>query len=415
MIVYLLLIIFFIISAGFFSGIETGLVATNKIKIKIMEERGIKKARIINKILEKPDGFLSTTLIGTNISVVAVSILFSTLLHYQLNFSFSNAVLISTAALTPTLLIFGEVIPKSAFLSNSTSFVIKLTYLFKFFYILFLPITYLLMGLSRAIMFIFRIPRNTESFYLNKNTIQQIFQWGAKEGVLENEEKEFVSSILATHRITAREIMIPLVNVISIEINSPVSELVELMEKQSFTRVPVYDKRVDNIVGYVTSKDLIYSDQNDTIGELMRECVYIPETKPVDYLLVEIQKLRVPIVFVVDEYGGCSGIITNEDIAEVIVGEILDEHEIDTGISENSDGSLSVSGVMDVDDLNSKYNLGIIKKGFETLAGYLSYVLGRIPDAGEKYETQKFRYTIIEASDKSINKVLIEKVNGKFE
>ncbi len=410
MIIYIALIVFFIISAGFFSGIETGLVATNKIKIKIMEERGLNRAKIINKVLEKPDSFLSTTLIGTNISVVAVSILFTSFLHYYLNLSFSNSIIISTAALTPTLLIFGEVIPKSAFLANPTNFVIKLTYIFKFFYLLFLPISYMLMGLSRAIMYIFRIPRNSESFYLNKNTIQQIFQWGAKEGVLENDERDFVSSILATHRVTAREIMIPLVNVISIEIESQVSELVDLMEEHNISRIPVYEKRVDNIVGYVSSKELIYSDQNDTIKELMRECVYIPETKPVDLLLVEIQKIRVPIVFVVDEYGGCSGIITNEDIAEVIIGEILDEHEHDSGIIENEDGSLTINGVMDVDDLNSKYKLGIEKKGFETLAGYLSYVMGRIPDSGEKYETKKFRYTILEASDKSINKILIEKI-----
>ena len=406
MLIFILIILLFLIAAGYFAGIETGLVACNRIKIKILAEQGYKGAILVNEIINKPDEFLSATLIGVNISVVSSSILLTTVLSEF--FEFHNAVLISTAVLTPFMLIFCEVFPKSAFLANATRFVVKTVYIIRFFMYVFKPISLIIMGLSRIIMKILRIQRVTENFYLNKNTIQQVFEQSASEGILKSEEKEFVDSILATHKITAREIMVPLVNVISIEINEPVSKVIELMEKENYSRIPIYDKRVDNIVGYITCKDLIYGGQNDTIPDLMRECFYIPETKAIDFLLVEIQKLRVPIVFVVDEYGGCSGIITNEDIAEVIVGEILDEDEIDDDITIKPDGSIIVEGLVDVDLLNDKFGLEIEKQGFETIGGYTTFVLGHFPESGEKFETLNSRFTILEANSKSVNKILIE-------
>jgi putative hemolysin len=393
--------------AGFFSGSETGLVAVNRIKAMVLEEKGGKSAKILSKILKNPNDFLATTLIGTNICVVSATIILTSVLkRYYDN---AAAVLISTAVLTPVILIFSEVVPKSVFLANATNLSLKTAYPIKFFMMLFRPVIWLISIFSRFIMYIFRIGHSDKIFNVNKDVIQQVFKWSAKEGVLKEEELEFVESILSIHKVTAREIMVPLIDVVSIEISKSLSDLVELMDKSKISRIAVYEERVDNITGYVSCKDLIYSNKGHTIKELMRECVYIPETKPVDLLLVDIQKQKVPIVFVVDEYGGCSGIITNEDIAEVIVGEILDVGESDDDILVNEDGSIVVSGSVDVDDLNKNYSLGIEKKGFETIGGFVTFILGRIPEEGDKFINLSFRYKVIKAGKKSVDKVQIEK------
>ena len=407
MIIYLILVIIFLIMAGFFSGAETGLVAVNRIKAMIHEEKGSKSAKILTRILKKPNDFLSTTLIGTNICVVSSTIILTSLLKRYYNDG--TAVLMSTVILTPVILIFSEVVPKSVFLASATNLSLKIAYGVRFFMIIFRPLISFISIFSRFVMFIFKIKHSDKIFNVNKDVIQQVFKWSTREGVLEEEELKFVESILSTHKVTAREIMVPLVDVVSLEASKPLSMVVELMDKSGFSRIVVYEERVDNITGYISCKDLIYSSKDHTIKELMRECVYIPETKPVDLLLVDIQKQKVPIVFVVDEYGGCSGIITNEDILEVIVGEILEAGERGDDIIENDDNSLIVSGNVDVDDLNKNYSLGIEKKGFETIGGFVTFVLGRIPEEGDKFSSLGFKYKVLSSTKKSVSRVYISK------
>jgi len=246
---------------------------------------------------------------------------------------------------------------------------------------------------------------------MNRDLIQHIFQWGTSEGILDKEEQDFVYSILSTHKTTAREIMVPLIDVVSIEADSNLTSLIKLYQTYHYTRIPVYEERVDNIIGYISCKDFIFSVREESIRDLIRECVYIPETKTVDSLLLEMQKRRVPIVFVVNEYGGFSGIITVEDIAEEIVGEIPEEYsnEPEEEIVMEENNKIYVPGYIDVDDLNYKFNLSIKKAGFETIAGFVLYKLGRFPEKDEWFTEGEIKYTVIEADSKSVYKILIEK------
>jgi CBS domain containing-hemolysin-like protein len=258
---------------------------------------------------------------------------------------------------------------------------------------------------------IFKIDKKKEetaSIFTHKGELETLF---TNSTLIEDEETEYISNILNYGKTIAREIMTPLTSVISIEINSSIDELLDIVTENTYSRIPVYKDRVDNIIGYIQSTDLIFNIDETELKSLLKAPFYIPETKKVSEILMDMQRKKIPLIFVVDEYGGTSGIISAEDIAEEIVGDILlEEEEKKIKIFKNG---IEVDSQVDVDDLNEEFKLDIEKTGFETIGGFVMFYLGRIPKKDENFDYKNFNYHVLDSDEKKIYKILIKNKKGK--
>lgn len=408
-IVIWIVIVILIILSALFSGSETVLVSCDKHHFKEEYEKGNKRAKKIFNLISKPDKFLSAILVGNNISVISVSILFKQRFEDFTGLKGMQLVVITTLIVSIVLLILGEIIPKTVGLTRTNKLSYFSTRFINLVYILFFPVIILVMGISKAIERLFKIKKeDNSSVFSHKGELKSFV---INTSLIEDLESQYISNILNYSKTTAREIMTPLVDVKSTRDDSSIEDLMKLITANSYSRYPVYKDRVDNLVGYVNILDLIQFETTDiyTIDSMLKEPYYIPETKKIGGILMDMQRKKTPMAFVIDEYGGCSGIITDEDIAEEIVGDILFESESESIIEIIKNEVIEADSQVDVDDINEKYNLEIEKDGFETLGGFVMYILGHIPKSGEYFEYKNFSYTVENADEKSIDKVVIRK------
>jgi len=244
---------------------------------------------------------------------------------------------------------------------------------------------------------------------MSREELDVLFQIGAKDGIIDDEHHMYVSGILSFKDLTAYEIMTPTIDIVSVELKTSFKNLVQLIESTRYSRIPVFDKRVDNIVGYVYYRDIISKKNIKTIQEIMRPAQYVPSTKNIFDLFMEMKNDNISIVFVVNEYGAVVGMVSDEDIAEKIVGEI---HTLDHGedelIMKTSDREYILSGDLDIDHFKKIFMLDIEKKGFETIAGFMMYQLGYIPQKGESVKYGKYSFVVDSITDRSITKVMFK-------
>lgn len=402
----------FVIFSALFAGSETVLVASDKQLFKDKAKKGDKSAKRVLKLFSKPDRFLATTLVGTNVCIVSVSILFKTILEHYTEFSDIQLSLVTTIIITVCMLILSEVIPKTIGLVKSNSLAPISTNFVNIIYYIFFPVIIVVQFISNMIGKIFNLRKkgSSQSIFMHKGELKKFV---IKTNLIEDIESSYINNIMNYSKTTAREIMTPLVDVISIEQNTSIDVLLKVISEKGYSRIPIYRQRVDNLVGYVKSMDLIYDTDCYTFEHLIKEPYYIPETKKIGQILMDMQRRRIPMVFVVDEYGGTSGVITDEDIAEEIVGDILFETEEESILEFRNKELLVVNAQVDVDDLNENYGLGIHKDGFETIAGFIMYILGHIPKKGEHLEYKGYKYIVEEADETSISKVIIKKLFKK--
>lgn len=410
--VLLSIILTFFLFSAFFSGSETGLVSCNRIKIIHMAKGGDNRAKKLEKLLDNPNRFLAIALVGNNICNVSAAILLKYLIETQ--FGIENeweSSLYSTIILTPSILIFGEIIPKAVFHKNATSISLRIHRYFHFFYYLFFPLIYITIVPLNWVLRKMNLYSEEDKILGNREEIKDIFELSSTEGAVEKMEGKLINSILKYENTRAREIMTPLIDVKSIDSNKTVVEAIEYFMQTKFSRLPVYEERVDNIIGYINGVDLIYGQTHNRIKDFIWDGYFVPETKKINELLAEMQQRHIPLIFVVDEHGGTSGMITNEDIAEEIVGDFLDKEEEEKDyIVQKKGNEMIAPGALDIDDVNEWYKLGIEKEGFETLGGFICYKLGKIPKVGEQFEFNKHLYTVEEATDKSVEAVRIKKI-----
>ncbi len=402
-----------IIFAALFAGSETVLVACDKHLFKEKAKRGNKSAKRVLKLFSKPDRFLATTLVGTNICIVSVSILFKTLLDYYTEFTEIQLSLMTTIIVTVCMLILSEVTPKTIGLIKSNTLAPTSTRFLNIVYYVFFPIIIIVQFISNLIGKVFKLRKqgdSAQSIFMRKGELKRFV---LKTNLIEDLETSYITSIMNYSKTTAREIMTPLVDVVSIEQHTNIDVLLKMISEKGYSRIPVYRQRVDNLIGYIQSMDLIYDTDSYTFEHLIKEPYYIPETKKIGQILMDMQRRRIPMVFVVDEYGGTAGVITDEDIAEEIVGDILFETEEESILEFSNKELLVVNAQVDVDDLNDNYGLGIRKDGFETVAGFILYILGHIPKKGEHFEYNGYKYTVEESDETSISKVIINKITNK--
>ena len=390
----------------FFSAAEMAFIAANRLKLKHLAEEGHAGARRYLESFHQPERFLSTAMMGVTLAhIIASSVTTSTVLPLL----GPTAPLVVTLVLTPVMLVAGEVIPKAVAREWATTLILTLYRPLTWVAVLLYP----LVGLANAIVSGVLRPfgqrgADTRKF-VSREELKLLLQTEPGEADVTTQEAEMIDKIFDLGDTTVREIMVPLVEVAAVPDTATPDEAVAVIQERGFSRLPIYRQRVTNLIGVVTVMDLFHRGGSArTVEELMRQPYYVPETKRIDDLLREMQRARVHLVIVVDEYGGSTGVVTLEDIVEQIVGEIRDEHDrTPAAVERLPDGSYRVLARTEVDEINEALDWDLPKNDYETIAGLVLASLHRIPRTGEEFQLRGYTITVLEADARRVRVVKI--------
>jgi len=410
------ILIFFglLVFSAFFSGSETAVFGLKDKDIEQLKENQDPPNKRILELIAKPKRLLITILTGNtivNVSIGALAALIATMIAHHLGVNEVIIVAIEVIVVTVVVLVVGEITPKILAVGNTKKFSrivsIPLTWTFRLLY----PIAYVLYGITKFVTRILGIQK--ENLFLSEDEIRTLVEVSESQGALQEQEKEMIYSIFDFGDTYVREIMIPRIDMKAVPTSMKVKDVIEVIKEHRYSRLPLYDKRVDNITGIIFAKDLLpYLTKNSTnvqIAMLSRPAYFVPEKMKIDKLLREFQQRKTNIAIVVDEYGGTSGLVTLEDIIEEIVGEIRDEYDFETPMYRWLDQhTLVVNARMTLDDLDDVVKLGIPEeREYDTLGGFLYSHVGDIPEEKTKIKFNGVRYVIERVHGNRITRVRI--------
>jgi len=385
----LLVLVLFVGAAAFFAGSEAAIVSVSRITARTFAEKGVPGSARLQKILEDRNRTLTTILIANTFVLLATSG-FATYLFVELGIP--QAPLWSTLITTIVLLIFGEILPKTLAVTNSARAALRLAAPLTFFIWLLTPLTSALLATTNLIVRVFG-GSQPHGPYITEDDIKTLVNVGVEQNVLEEGERELIHSIIEFGDTIVREVMTPRTDMIAVPATAAPKRALDLVIADGYSKLPVYDETVDNVVGVVHDRELLIALANGTIATsslrtLMRTVAHVPESKRISELLREMQRGKYSLAIVVDEYGGTAGLVTMEDLLEEIVGEIRDEH--DEGEEEPirkiaADETIVEAGT-NIEDVNAALGLDLPHEDFETIGGYTVGLFGRLPHEGEEIE-----------------------------
>ena len=410
----IILIILLVAFSAMFSSCETAFSTVNKMRLKNNADQGSAKAAKALRLAESFDNSLTTILIGNNIVNIA-STSISTVLFTDL-FG-AKGVGIATVVMTVVVLIFGEILPKTFAKENSE----KCAYFFagplSALIVLFTPLSFIFTAIKDTVSKLYSSSEKTPS--VTEDELKCIINEIEEEGVLEESESDLVRSALDFDETIVSEILTPRVKVVGVEINSSIEEIKNVFLTEMYSRLPVYEKNIDNIVGIITQKDFfkMISENRSDIQNIIQDVVFISEFKLINDALHEMQRSKTHMSVIIDQYGGTKGIITMEDIIEELVGEIYDENdEITPLMTKISDDVYEASGELTVTEMLETlgYPGNYIATNANTVSGWIMELTGHIPDQGELIQNDCFEIRITEMNGKKISKIQITLIKPDF-
>ena len=412
--IYVWLIVFAVGITGFFSAAEMAFIGANRVRLRHLAEAGNRTAVRYLEAFKQPERLLSTAMMGVTLAhIIASSVATWALIPLAGNMA---AVLV-TLGLTPILLVFGEVIPKAVAREWSTALILSLFWLFELASKVLSPLTWAANAIVSAALGLLGRQRTSTRQFVSREELKVLLQMEPAEADVTTSEAEMIDNIFDLGDTAVREVMVPLVDVAALPDSATPDDAVRLIGERGFSRIPVFSDRIINIVGVVTAMDLLRrGGEAADLRSLMRPATYVPEAKRIDDLLREMQKARLQLAVVVDEYGGAVGIVTVEDIVEEVVGEIQDEHDRTPDTVERlPDGSYRVAGRTGIDELNEALDWELPKGDFETVAGLVLATLHRLPLVGEVLHVSRYTLTVLEADRRRILTVRItpDKTDGE--
>lgn len=408
-----LVIIFFLICfSAFFSASETAYTSANKIRLKSKADSGKKSAERALKIIYKYDKTLTTILIGNNIVNILTSSLATVMCIALLGEEMGSFV--ATAAATIIVLIFGEILPKTIAKSHAETFACAISGVMTFLMTVFTPLSAVFILLQRGANKLFSSKEKEVS--MTEQELISIIDEIEDEGVLEEQEGSLVRSALIFDETIVSQVITPRVNIVAIEINADIEKVKDLFIKEQYSRLPVYEKTVDHIVGVITQHDLferIVRGDSFTIRDIMQDTLHIPNLMKISDVLKQMQKNKIHLAVVVDQYGGTEGIVTLEDIIEELVGEIWDESdEITAPVKFISENVFETSGEVSQNDFNRFFEARAmdfrINTDSNTVGGWLFELFGRIPEENDSIRTENFNITVKSLEDFRIGTIRFE-------
>ena len=404
--IFAILLVFLplLVMEGFFAAAEISLISANHRRLKFRAEEGHRGARAALRLLERPERMVATCLVGANLALIANTILVTALLiEWWGAWGEIGAVLL----LPPLILLLAEITPKSIARQYPTRLAQSLAPFLWVATWLIYPFTLIFASISRIVLWITGAPKTSELPFVTREDLSLVVKKSGPEVDLETTERQIIHRILHFSLRTVQEVMVPLVRVAAIPDTATVAQAQEEFRTTRFSRLPVYHRRIDNLVGLLHDFDLLGEEASgQSIKPFVRPVHYVPEIKKIDRLLPEMQRQGIHLAVVVDEYGGTVGIVTIEDLLEEIVGEIDDE--FDQAVSpyrKLGENHFLINARMEVEALNEALHLDLPLGDYDTLAGFIISQIGDLPRPGEQVRWNNLRFVVRLAEARSVKEV----------
>ena len=380
-----IVVLLLVLLSAFFSSAETAMTTVSRIRVQSLAEQGDKRAALLERIIADSGKMLSTILIGNNIVNMAVSALVTTLTIDVLGSRFVGA---ATGLLTLVILLFGEITPKSMAAVHAERFALSYARSIYVLLILLTPVVFVVGKLSGGIIRLFGVDPNAKSSPLTEHELRTLVNESQKDGVIEREEKQMIYNVFDFGDSTAKDVMIPRVDMTFVEVNCTRQELLDIFREDRHTRFPVYEEDTDNVIGTINIKDLILLPEEEgfSIRSILREPYFTYEYKATADLMIEMRKASVNLAIVLDEYGTTAGLVTLEDLLEEIVGEIRDEYDEDekedlTAIQPGRE--YAASGSARLEDINEALGTALSSGEYDSIGGFIIEQLDSLPVEGQ--------------------------------
>lgn len=404
LVAYIILIIF----SAFFSASETAYSVVNRVRLKTRAADGHKRSIGILKLTDNYDRLLSTFLVGNNLVNIVLTTVGTILFEHLMSADIGMSAVVSTAVTTALVLIFGEVTPKSIAMDKAEGICIGFYPFILLFYYIFTPLTCLFALWKKLLKKVFKLSR-VES--VTEDELKSYVETAASGGEINEHEKELIRSAIEFDDLDVYDVMTPRVNVIAVEENETREEIAAKFREYEYSRMPVYVGTVDSIIGILHEKDLFLRSKPGefNLKEYITSSVCVSRNMKISDALRLLQKSKVHMAVVVDEYGGTSGIITMEDIIEELVGEIWDEHdEVEVLLKRIDDNHYIVSGTENLDSMFEALGVNT-KEEFEstTVGGFVTEHLGKIPETGESFTFENLEVLVTKATVKKVVEVKV--------
>lgn len=408
---FIVLILVGLIGSAFFSGAEIAVISCDRIRMHNLAREGNRSARIVQRLLEQRRKVVTTTLLGVNFCNVGTAAgatgLFITLLQ-------NPGAVISTVVITPLILVFGEILPKTLFRQYANGICLKIAPFLSLMHTMLSPIVWIADTAAALFFRVLGSRADREGGFVTREELRLLISEGERLGLLRSEGERMIDRAFGFSETAVRNVTVPLVDVFALEEHTPIVDALASIVERGHSRVPVYRDRVDNIIGMLDVFDVLEVPLETSVGELMRPAYYVPETKGLQELLLEMKESRIHQAVVVDEFGGASGIVTLEDAIEKIVGAIRDEFDREPGpIASGGEEWVILDARTTLADARRHAGIDVPEGDYETLGGYLSWVFGRIPEAGELTSRDGWDFEVLEATPRRILRIRVRRTRRR--
>ena len=381
--IQLISLLILVILSGFFSSAETAFSTVNRVRMRTLEEEGIKRAAKVNRILESYSKMLSTVLIGNNIVNLSTSALTTTIA-----LRFGIPVAVATGVLTLVILLVGEIVPKTWAMLSSEKIALAYCGIIYGLMQVMTPVIFVVDKMSNGILRLLHIDPSKKITTMTEAELRTYVDVSHESGVIESEEKEMIYNVFDFSDALAKDIMVPRINMVTVDVEATFEEVLSIFRESMYTRFPVYQDDKDNIIGLINIKDFILTEDEEhfQVRSILRDAHYTYEYKKVADLLYELREKTTSVTFVLNEYGATVGMITLEDLLEEIVGEIRDEYDEDEEeyIQKVDERVYLVEGSMKLDDINDELDTELDSEDYDSIGGIIIESLDRLPEDGEE-------------------------------
>jgi putative hemolysin len=408
---------------GFLAMARSALINVRKARLRQLIDDGVGSARTAERLSEDASRLLATTQLGMMltsffagavVAVVSAPPLADALRPWLGSASYPVAFVLVVFVAAMVMLIFGELVPETISLQHSEQLALWLARPLAVVSIVAMPVVHFLVWLSNSIARLFGADKRGDLPFVTQEEIKTLVDAGEEEGVIQEEEKEMIYSIFELGDTLTREVMIPRIDVVALDVTTPMLEALDTIMEAGHSRIPVYKGTIDNVAGVLYAKDLLPSLREGRtevpLKSILRQAYFVPETKRASDLLPDLQQRRVHMAIVVDEYGGMAGLVTIEDLLEEIVGEIQDEYDFEEPVFEFiSDDEYIFDARMDLDDLNRLMHVELPTEDSDTLGGFIYTELGRVPAVGSMVSFADLDFTVESVAGRRIKKVRVQR------
>lgn len=421
--------LFLVFANGFFVAAEFAIVKVRASQIELQVKSGGNVAKIAKNITEHLDKYLAATQLGITLASLGLGWIGEEVMTEIVNNMFAYFDVDVTQTWTKWLgfalafgsitflhVVLGELAPKSIAIQKPIATTMKVAVPLRLFYWLLMPLIYVFNGFANFLLKLIGIEPHQNEAHHSSEELQYLLDKGKESGALNMSEHELIKNVFDFNERIVKNIMVPRTKIIAVELNDTANDFINTVTEEGYSRMPIYDDNIDQIVGVVHTKDIlpiVIKGKEVVLKNIMRKPYFIPETKKINDLLTEFQLKRIQIAFVLDEFGGTSGMVTLEDIVEELVGDIQDEYDEETPIVERiSETEFMVDAGANVHDVNEFLPIELPESSdYDTIAGLVSHVFGKIPDVGESVIELGYRFTIMKKTQQNIEFVKFDLVD----